>query len=381
MSAKKFFLFSLCLVFFACSTTPRVPDEPPAPHGAVQSLRLTFAGDIMAHAVNFSMADYSLIYKDIESILQNDDLSFANFETPVYADIPYESYPTFNVQPPYARAAIDAGFDVFSLANNHTNDQGAKGIDATAAFFKSQGVYAAGIKPSPDSPLTFEIIEINGWKILFAAITEILNSPVAANRIDYIQPAKQRREEFTALIAALKAQNPCDIFVLSIHSGEEEYIHSVAESQKKYYYSLLDAGVDIIWANHVHIARGWEMFADEKKDGIGKIIFYSAGNTISGQRMRLNLADPANNRDYTGDGLLFSVVIERIAGSEKNWKIASVEPVVITTYRDSENRFIIKRLSDSFINSLRENDKNDEAAYFEKRKELMESIKGKRNEN
>ena len=53
------------------------------------------------------------------------------------------------MQPPYAQAAIDAGFDVFSLANNHTNDQGLEGMERTLAFFASkeaEGVHSAGIK-------------------------------------------------------------------------------------------------------------------------------------------------------------------------------------------------------------------------------------------
>ncbi|MDR2860605.1 MAG: CapA family protein, partial [Elusimicrobiota bacterium] len=37
-----------------------------------QTLSLTFAGDIMAHKVNFSMSDYSLIYADIKNVLQSD---------------------------------------------------------------------------------------------------------------------------------------------------------------------------------------------------------------------------------------------------------------------------------------------------------------------
>ena len=103
-----------------------LPPEEAVP--ATSRLVLTFGGDIMAHTPNFSMADYSMIYADIEEIIQNDDLTFANLETPVHDGRPYENYPTFNVQPPYAQAAIDAGFDVFSLANNHSNDQGLEGM-------------------------------------------------------------------------------------------------------------------------------------------------------------------------------------------------------------------------------------------------------------
>ena len=125
----------LALVLFSCVSGPAdfVPPQeilmteegephphhtPPAPP-TPSRLRLTFGGDIMAHIENFRMADYSMIYADIEEIIKNDDLSFANLETPVHGGRPYESYPTFNVQPPYAQAAIDAGFDVFSLAFFH----------------------------------------------------------------------------------------------------------------------------------------------------------------------------------------------------------------------------------------------------------------------
>ena len=56
---------------------------------------ITFAGDIMAHNVNFRMKDYNKIYKDILNITRNDDLTFCNFETPIDNTKDYETYPTF----------------------------------------------------------------------------------------------------------------------------------------------------------------------------------------------------------------------------------------------------------------------------------------------
>ena len=99
-------------------------------------MRLLFAGDIMAHTQNFSMADYSLIWDDIREQVQAADFSFANLESPVMEDRPFESYPTFNMQPSYPAAALDAGFNLISLANNHTNDQGTEGIKATSEWSK-----------------------------------------------------------------------------------------------------------------------------------------------------------------------------------------------------------------------------------------------------
>ena len=98
-------------------------------------LNLSFAGDIMAHNVNFRMKNYALIYEDIAPLLKENDVCFANLETPVCETREYQSYPCFNVHAEYVQAAIDAGFNVFSLANNHTNDQGKEGIEGSAAFF------------------------------------------------------------------------------------------------------------------------------------------------------------------------------------------------------------------------------------------------------
>ena len=42
---------------------------------------ITFAGDIMAHNVNFRMKNYNKIYTDILNITKNDDLTICNFET------------------------------------------------------------------------------------------------------------------------------------------------------------------------------------------------------------------------------------------------------------------------------------------------------------
>ena len=106
----------------------------------------------MAHNVNYRMKDYNKIYTDILNITQNDDLTFCNLETPVDGTIPYETYPTFNVQPPYLQAAVDAGFEVFSLANNHTNDQNGHGITETYKNFDTlrnnleYKVYFSGIR-------------------------------------------------------------------------------------------------------------------------------------------------------------------------------------------------------------------------------------------
>ena len=416
MKIQRFAFFSLttvlALVLFSCVSGPAdfVPSQeilmteegephphhtPPAPP-TPSRLRLTFGGDIMAHIENFRMADYSMIYADIEEIIKNDDLTFANLETPVHGGRPYESYPTFNVQPPYAQAAIDAGFDVFSLANNHTNDQGYEGMEWTLEFFLSKeaaGIHAAGIKPEGHQGLTHRLIEKDGWRVLFVAFTEILNSFADYQKLDYVAPAAARRKELAQELAQLRQDNPCDLFVVSLHTCEDEYVHEITQVRRDFYRLLLDNGVDIVWANHPHLAKEWEVFTAESADFPTAMAMYALGNTISGQRRDPQFTTPETTRDYTGDGYLIQVVVEKDAPPppsagvtsataplesdapyKPNFRIVEVVPHLITTYIDGDNNYLIRRLTDEFIQELRDQDNQKWADYLAARKALMERI-------
>jgi poly-gamma-glutamate synthesis protein (capsule biosynthesis protein) len=96
-----------------------------------EKLTLSFLGDTMAHDVNFRIKDFSVVYEGIKDILLADDLTFSNLEIPVDEKIPYKTYPQFNVHREYVQAVIDAGIDVFPLANNHSLDQSIEGIYQT----------------------------------------------------------------------------------------------------------------------------------------------------------------------------------------------------------------------------------------------------------
>ncbi len=74
-----------------------------------------FAGDIMAHSVNYYITTYEKIWRDVRDVISEPDLAFANIEAPIDTTKPASSYPNFNMTQKYVQAAVDAGFDVFSL--------------------------------------------------------------------------------------------------------------------------------------------------------------------------------------------------------------------------------------------------------------------------
>ena len=203
----------------------------------------------MAHRPNYNMKDYSKIWKDIKPYVSECDLSFANIEAPVCDELPFSPYPNFNMQSSYPEAAIDAGFNVFSVINNHTNDQGLEGINATRLWgekiedrtkHSERPVYVTGINEKPKMPVSYRIIQKGDWKILFVAVTEILNRPDYRNYLNYIVASRTNWEEFSDYLTQLRNEHPCDLMVLSIHSDEPEYFLPASSKRIKYYHELTE---------------------------------------------------------------------------------------------------------------------------------------------
>ena len=404
------YLFFCIIVLASCKTVPKqkpVSEAPETPNGQNLSvsaeedsapafgsekndreeirhnLTLLFAGDIMAHKPNYSMSDYSLIWKDIAPLALSCDFSFANIEAPVDDSIPYATYPRFNMHSEYPEAAIRAGFNVFSLVNNHSNDHGLSGMNHTREWAEKtesahkgteREVFFSGLKESGGDAIGYKIIKKNGWTIIFCAVTEVLNEKDHIEYMDYVPPAPDAREAFGNRIRHIRAENPCDIFILSIHANVPEYIRSVSQAQRSYYYKLLDCGADIIWANHPHVVQEREFIGKKSERRFSKLILYANGNTISAQRHKPAFNAPDDPHEYTGDGLLYKVIYYK----KEKGGIAILHETkahYITTYITTAYQFVIKYLDDDFIAYLENAGRREWMRYIAARKIIMENTR------
>lgn len=401
---KTFFLNSLfhfflipiffVLVFASCASSSNLPknsdfyqnengktkenkeNSENLPKDEEKTLTMTFAGDIMAHSVNYKMGNFSKIWRDVAPLLSESDLNFANIEAPVADNLEWSTYPAFNMHSSYVEAAIKAGFNVFSLANNHTNDQYLEGIKATRNYFSSRKeIWAAGLREKSFGDMTYSLIEKNGWKVLFVAVTELLNRPDYASYIDYYPSSEKKRNELKENLKNLRAQNDADLLVVSVHTDEIEYVRKVTESHKIFFRELIsDCGADIIWANHPHLVKIWETvdLAEEKPNGLKKaFIMYANGNTISGQRTSPSFSKSPTERDDTGEGVFIKVKIKKSGGK---LSFEEIEPHFITTYINPSWQFVVKSLDDGLIRSLDRSDLEKWANYLQNRKEILEQI-------
>lgn len=328
-------------------------------------LQLTFAGDIMVHTANHLTADYPEIYRSITPLLQKDDLSFANLEFPVDPSRAYSSYPRFNGSPEYLRAAVQAGVEVFSLANNHAFDQGRDGVFQTLLVLSKMGeqsyhrLYAGGIRGNLHEP--FEPVEIRcrGVRIGFLAVCQMVNVPMSHFYVHIVDYRNRRhREYFLPLIQEIAPRY--DLFILSYHGGRE-YSRRPEEEKIVFFESLLKAGVDIIWAHHPHVVQSHRLV--EREEGRG-LIMPSTGNLISGMVIGVNPEEPNQDLAWTADSALWLVTV-RI--QQNRAAVQRVSPVPIANYRNGRGEILIDTLPGVARRTLSE----DWLEYYRERAALM----------
>jgi poly-gamma-glutamate capsule biosynthesis protein CapA/YwtB (metallophosphatase superfamily) len=304
-----------------------------------RAIAMVFAGDIMAHDVNYTRRPYSHIYESVRDVLWEADLSFANLEFVFDPDRPASGYPNFNAPVEFAQAAIDGGFNVFSLANNHSFDLGRESIEKSlsviAAKSSEHRIFFNGVNASPEGYLLPEYFEFQGVRIGFLAVTSFLNKLLTDKHVNVVPFYDPEAED--ALVRRIEeAAKRADLFIVSYHGGAE-YRRDPLEQKRRLFYRMVDAGADIIWGHHPHVSQPWETV--HTREG-SKLILYSTGNFISGQTWNVSPYRSAGERDGTGESALYSVEAEIVEG---NAVIRRVSALPIFNYKHRTQGMVTRR--------------------------------------
>ena len=285
-------------------------------------LRLTFAGDLMAHRPINAMTDYGVALKDLAPSLHNADLAFVNVEFVVDPSRPLTGYPNFNGSIDYVRAAIDAGFDLFSLANNHTMDYRTAGVAATNASFaglarehrigySGLGIAVAGSLGGHPFPPPV-IRTVRGARVGFVSVSQFSNLFWTDVYRQMVLVDAGNRAQFLRYLSSVAQE--VDLLVVSYHGdADDEYHLHVGAGKRRVMESFTDAGADIVWGHHPHVIQEWSY---PVVAGARKLVLFSTGNLLSSQGSRLHRTDPDPENVWanTHDGYLFHVTVEIAEG-------------------------------------------------------------------
>lgn len=280
------------------------------------NVSLVMVGDALIHSAVYDDAktnnkyDFKPMLKEIKPLIQKHDLAFYNQETILGGSkIGLSTYPCFNSPYEVGDAFLDAGFNIVSLANNHTLDRGVKAINNSRKYWNQKDVLVSGSATSKQERDNIEIKEKNNIKYAMLAYTTTTNGIKAQK--DYhvnIYSNEQAKKDIE------KIKDKTDIILVSMHWGEE-YNHNITKKQKEIATYLNTLGVDIIIGHHPHVIEPIEYINDT-------LVIYSLGNILSAQRGIEKLT-----------GLMASVNIEKTIIEQKtSLSISNPTAELIYTY-------------------------------------------------
>lgn len=288
------------------------------------SFDLLMVGDALIHSAIYEDArnsDGSYNFKPmleyIKPISSKYDISYYNQETILGgANLGYSNYPLFNSPDEVGDAFIDAGFNLVSLATNHTMDKGEAGVIHSVDYWSRQkDVVWDGQRKSVEEREKTRVYECNGIKYAFFSYTTWTNGLETPKGKEYLNnvysPEKAKKD-----IENVKGK--VDIIIVAMHWGTE-YSMDVSSDQQQIADYLSSLGVQLIIGTHPHVVEPIEYINNGKT-----LVIYSLGNFISDQVGIDRLT-----------GLMMEVTINKVE-TEKESIVTVDSPKAELIYTDSD---------------------------------------------
>ena len=247
-----------------------------------KSMSLVMVGDALIHDSIYKDAyvgdnnyDFKNMFTDIGDIIKDYDLRYYNQETIIGGkDLGLSNYPMFNSPDEIGSDLVYTGFNMVSLANNHSLDKGSAGLNYSVDFWNSMdGVITAGSYASWKDRDNPEIHEMNGIKFAFLSYTVSTNGLKLPEGHEYL--ANVYSDELVKQDID-KVKDDTDVIIVAMHWGDE-YTHTPTNEEKRIAKYLSSLGVNLIIGCHPHVIQPVDYVGDT-------LVIYSLGNFISSQR-------------------------------------------------------------------------------------------------
>jgi len=304
-------------------------------------LKVAMVGDALIHASVYKNAyrngiyDFTKQLKFIKPYLEDYDLAYYNQETIFGGEsFGYSSYPRFNTPSEFGDAMLEAGFNLVSLANNHTLDKGEKGILNAFDYWSKKNISYNGISDSDDTRDNIKIYSKNNISYAFLSYTTITNGLSVPDNKDYLVNIYSE-ENVKRDIDRIK--DSVDIILVAMHWGSE-YTHTPTKEQVDIANYLSSLNVDVVIGTHPHVIQPVEIVGDT-------LVFFSLGNFISGQIGISRLV-----------GMVGSIeIIKTIKNEDISIEITNIGGELLYTYYNYSNKelFVIPfpSLTDQYLNN------------------------------
>ncbi len=290
MKKTSFLLFFL-LTLMSNGIAQVLQTKPIQKKNAEDTLSIIGVGDIML-GTNYPSASYlppenncETLLAEVKPILQNATLTVGNLEgcfsdnAPLVKRCkdPSKCY-AFRMPVKYGKCLKNAGFDVLTLANNHSGDFGDLGRRTTVKVLNSLGIKHAGWVKYPYTIFVKDSVRYG--VVSFSPNTGTLNINDFENAQRIIEKLKKN----------------ADIVIVTFHGGAEGKRHQHITRKREFFYGenrgnvykfarlAIDSGADVVFGHGPHVSRAIDLYKN-------RFIAYSLGNFCTYGRFNLSGAN------------------------------------------------------------------------------------------
>lgn len=255
--------------------TPGAPQAPQAPDSAPIVIRAV--GDVVLGsdypqrrlpsasdrqrmaALRLELRHADIVVGNLEGVLSDSG--------PARKDAAKAGLFTFRMPTAYAVTLRDMGFDVLSLANNHSMDFGAQGLESTLGALRANGIAPVGVPGAQTATL------------------KIRNTKVAFLNYSYLPAFALLSDGERIRTDIAQARSAADLVIVTVHggkegadaagtpTGDEYFMNEYRGDLRKFAHLAVDAGASAVFGHGPHVVRPYELYRD-------KPIFYSLGNFV-----------------------------------------------------------------------------------------------------
>lgn len=222
------------------------------------------------------------IIAPVAPVLKDVDIAFGNLEGPFVGEIPpvkrckdtTRCY-IFRTPPEYFQTLVDVGFNTFSIANNHSFDFGAAGVESTYSLIDSAKLAAAGTTDRDYSIFVRDSITYGFCAFAPNRGTVSINNYSQAKRI------------------VQHLDSIADVVIVSFHGGAEGKDRTSVPKKREiflgedrgdvYEFSklVIDAGADVVFGHGPHVPRAVHLYKN-------RFIAFSLGNFCTYSRINVS---------------------------------------------------------------------------------------------
>ena len=323
------------------------------------SLTMLAVGDIILELPNgefyFSLVQHTLKSGDV--VVGQGEIVFTSRGIDTFP----EFFPSPGCPPSNIAALAASGFNVITLAGNHTWDRGSTGIEDSITGLKNYGIAVTGAGMNIDEARKPAIIERKGTRFGFLNYNCVgvkgqwatMGKPGCAyvhviahyemNGSDpggppdvytFLEPRSLKAMEND--IQKLKPS--CDILSVAFHMGTL-HTSDIAMYDQQVSHASIDAGADIVIGHHAHYLKGVEIYKGKPIfHGLGQFVPAAKGLTETQSKEMRSLEGPkiSLGYDHQKDPNQYLTMIAKCIVENKKVKQIGYLPCLINAQKQPE---------------------------------------------